>query len=56
MSDVISSNGHRDEPQGSDGHDALMPAPSEEPIPNPGLPEHLPRPTDVDPEIGRAHV
>jgi ubiquinol-cytochrome c reductase iron-sulfur subunit len=30
------------------GHD-LTAAPVEEPIANPGLPEHLPRPTDVDP-------
>jgi ubiquinol-cytochrome c reductase iron-sulfur subunit len=29
-------------------HDNLPEVP-EEPIPNPGLPEHLPRPTDVDP-------
>ena len=32
----------------SDGHE-LETLPPEEPIANPGLPEHLPRPTDVDP-------
>lgn len=32
----------------SDHHDDNVPAVPEEPIPNPGLPEHLPRPTDVD--------
>jgi ubiquinol-cytochrome c reductase iron-sulfur subunit len=31
------------------GHDSHAPALVEEPIANPGLPEHLPRPTDVDP-------
>jgi ubiquinol-cytochrome c reductase iron-sulfur subunit len=31
------------------GHDDHTPAVIEEPIANPGLPEHLPRPTDVDP-------
>lgn len=30
-------------------HDDNVPAVPEEPIPNPGLPEHLPRPTDIDP-------
>lgn len=33
----------------SDHHDDNVPAVPEEPIPDPGLPEHLPRPTDVDP-------
>lgn len=32
----------------SDHHDNV-PAVAQEPIPDPGLPEHLPRPTDVDP-------
>ncbi|MFL6171717.1 MAG: ubiquinol-cytochrome C reductase, partial [Marmoricola sp.] len=32
----------------SDNHDHT-PAVLEEPIANPGLPEHLPRPTDIDP-------
>jgi ubiquinol-cytochrome c reductase iron-sulfur subunit len=32
----------------SDEHDNV-PSVLEEPIANPGLPEHLPRPTDVDP-------
>ena len=36
----------------SDHHDNL-PQVIEEPIPNPGLPEHLPRPTDVDPAAAR---
>ena len=31
-------------------HDDHTPAVIEEPIANPGLPEHLPRPTDVNPE------
>ena len=35
----------------SDAHDNSLPAlPEEEPIPNPGLPEHQWRPTDVDPK------
>ena len=34
------------EPAGDDHHGELVP---DEPIANPGLPEHLPRPTDVDP-------
>ena len=33
----------------SDHHDDRLPAVPEEPIANPGLPEHLPRPTDIDP-------
>jgi ubiquinol-cytochrome c reductase iron-sulfur subunit len=33
----------------SDHHDDHLPATPEEPIANPGLPEHLPRPTDIDP-------
>lgn len=33
----------------SDHNDDHLPAVPEEPIANPGLPEHLPRPTDVDP-------
>lgn len=34
----------------SDHHDDNVPAVPAEPIADPGLPEHLPRPTDVDPE------
>lgn len=33
----------------SSEHESLPALTEEEPIPNPGLPEHLPRPTDVDP-------
>ncbi len=42
MSDLHSSNGHHVEQH----HDAVS-----EPIPNPGLPEHDLRPTDVDPAL-----
>ena len=37
----------------SDHHDLAVPEATEEPIANPGLPEHLPRPTDVDPVAER---
>jgi quinol---cytochrome c reductase iron-sulfur subunit len=45
MSDLTSTNGHPlvEHPDRADG----------EPIPNPGLPEHQPRPTDVDPALER---
>jgi ubiquinol-cytochrome c reductase iron-sulfur subunit len=33
----------------SDHHDDNVPAAPEEPIANPGMPVHLPRPTDIDP-------
>jgi len=46
MSELSSSNGHP-----SPGHE-LEPR-VEEPFPNPGLPEHQPRPTDVDPRLER---
>ncbi len=42
-----SANGHGSSSQ----HDAV--GPTVEPIPNPGLPEHAPRPTDVDPAMER---
>ncbi len=47
MSELTPDAGH---PAGST-HDAV--GPTAEPIPNPGLPEHVPRPTDVDPALER---
>jgi ubiquinol-cytochrome c reductase iron-sulfur subunit len=44
MSELTSSNGH---------HPAEHDGDLDEPIPNPGLPEHQPRPTDVDPALER---
>jgi ubiquinol-cytochrome c reductase iron-sulfur subunit len=43
MTDLTSSNGHHDVVHPPAGHG--------EPIPDPGLPEHEPRPTDVDPRL-----
>lgn len=40
-------------PERADGHGDATPARAEEPIANPGLPEHLWRPTDVDPAAER---
>jgi len=45
MSELTTSDGHR-EVEHSGGEVA-------EPIPNPGLPEHQPRPTDVDPDLAK---
>src|SRR5579864_1766531 len=45
MSEITQSNGRDPE------HRVAVHA--DEPIPNPGLPEHLPRPTDVDPAMER---
>jgi len=39
-----SAHGH----DGHDGHDGLLAHREDGPIPNPGLPEHQPRPTDID--------
>ncbi|MGI8702417.1 MAG: cytochrome bc1 complex Rieske iron-sulfur subunit [Nocardioidaceae bacterium] len=47
MSELTSGDGsHTDGASGAVG-------PTAEPIPNPGLPEHTPRPTDVDPALER---
>jgi ubiquinol-cytochrome c reductase iron-sulfur subunit len=40
-------------PERAEGHGDATPARPEEPIANPGLPEHLWRPTDVDPDAER---
>jgi quinol---cytochrome c reductase iron-sulfur subunit len=41
------------EPAGSHGDDELLVRGDQEPMDNPGLPEHQPRPTDVDPAMER---
>ncbi len=43
----------KDNPEDYEGRhdDSLVPAPHEGPLADPGLPEHLPRPTDVDPKL-----
>ena len=45
----------KDNPADHEGHHdgSLLPARHVEPIDDPGVPEHLPRPTDVDPKLER---
>jgi quinol---cytochrome c reductase iron-sulfur subunit len=51
MSEITPSHEHREQEPYHDSR--LAEVPVGEPIPNPGLPEHEPRPTDVDPALER---
>ncbi|MGH3446100.1 MAG: cytochrome bc1 complex Rieske iron-sulfur subunit [Nocardioidaceae bacterium] len=54
--DTVSTNGAGPDGAGPDGadHDSgFLPARPAEPIPDPGVPPHEPRPTDVDPAMER---